>query len=191
MHGWRMWSAPLFGVILLASLLVNGPAGSAANPELAASPAASPVACPVTQPNGVQQPPSAHVFGRGHGDYGNGALWTPLWTWGEGAIVVPESHVQADGSLGPMKWPWWRGVPGPLVVTGRRLDAPAPPLQVYGPGGRLLAEPPLSSGEINVVYPETAFLPTGLVFPTAGCWEITAHVNEATLTFTTLVVAPQ
>jgi hypothetical protein len=157
--------------------------------ERTASPAASPGACPVTRPNGVQPPESANIFGRGNGDYGTGALWTSLWVWGEGVVLVPETHVNADGSLGPMKWPWWRGVPGPLVVTGRRLDAPAPPLQAFAAGGERIDRTPEPSA-FEVRYSESAFHPTGLVFPTGGCWEITARVGEHTLTFVTLVVPP-
>jgi hypothetical protein len=175
----------MLGWMMRMTLLV----GWAATTLLPASePIAAPAACPVTRPNGVQPPLTADVFGRGNGDYGNGQLWTALWTWGEGAISVPAHHVQPDGSLGPLKWPWWRGVAGPLVITGERLDAPAEPLQAYGPDGKLLDRPPASSGEFKLVYPETAFHPTGLVFPTAGCWEITARVDEATLSFVTLVV---
>jgi hypothetical protein len=179
----------------LAALLllgvVDAMAGSSSVDGLPdASPKASPIGCPVTQPNGKQPPPGAHVFGRGNGDYGNDALWTSLWIWGEGAVLVPPTHILPDGSFGPLKWAWWRGVPGQLVITGQRLDAPAPPLQAYGAGGVPLHDPPEPSGEFGVVYSPTAFLPTGLVFPTAGCWEITARVGDASLTFVTLVIAP-
>jgi hypothetical protein len=130
----------------------------------------------------VQPPSEAHVFGRGNGDYGNGELWTSLWVWGEGVVLVPPSHIQPDGTLGPMKWPWWRGVPGQLQIEGRRLDAPAPPLQAYM--GELRIDVPVATpSEFEAVYTETAFHPTGLVFPTEGCWEITGRVGEASLTF--------
>ena len=156
-------------------------------PTQANSPVATPAGCPVTEPNGAQPPLEAHVAGRGPGGHGSEALWTNLWAWGEGVVLVPPTHVQADGSLGPMKWPWWRGVPGQLVIKGRRLDAPAPPLQASMGEVRIDQPLPTPSG-FEVVYTETAFHPIGLVFPTTGCWEITGGVGEERLTFVTLVV---
>jgi glycerophosphoryl diester phosphodiesterase len=128
---------------------------------------ATPPSCPVTAPNGEQPPAGEHVFGRGPGGHGNDALWTNLWTWGVGAIRVPPDHVNADGSLGGMKWPWWRGVPGRLTIEGRRLDAAAPPLRADIPDG----------------YGDRGFQVSGLIFPTTGCWEVTGRVGEASLTF--------
>lgn len=75
-----------------------------------------------------------------------------------------------------MKWPWYRTIPGEVIITGRRLDAPAPPM----PTMTLRGEP---DG-----YGKTGFHPSELHFPSAGCWEITARVGEARLTFVTLVV---
>ncbi len=57
--------------------------------------------------------------------YGNGKLWTtlpPSGRLGEGLAFIDE-----DGST-RHKHPWWRGVPGRVVVTGTRVDAPAPEL---------------------------------------------------------------
>jgi hypothetical protein len=80
-------------------------------------------------------------------------------------------QIGADGSLA-MKWWWWRGVEGPLTITGRRLDAPAPPLQAEIPEG----------------YEESGFQASALIFPSEGCWEVNGRVGEAMLTFVTLVV---
>jgi hypothetical protein len=63
-------------------------------------------------------------------------------------------------------------VRGDLAITGRRLDKPAPPLRAYVPAG----------------YGESRFQPSGLYFPTEGCWEVTGRVGQARLTFVTLVV---
>jgi hypothetical protein len=126
----------------------------------------------VTQPNGVLPPPGEHVFGRGPGGHGSDELWTNLWTWGVGAVLVPPDHVNPDGSLGGMKWPWWRGVPGSLVIEGRRLDATAAPLRADIPDG----------------YGDRGFIPSGLIFPTPGCWEVTGRVADASLTFVVQVV---
>ena len=133
---------------------------------------ATPAPCPVTQPNRKLPPPGEHVFGRGPGGHGTEELWTNLWTWGEGAVLVPPSHVNADGSLGGMKWPWWRGVPGSLTVEGHRLDAIAAPLRADIPDG----------------YGDRGFIPSGLIFPTPGCWQVTGRVGEASLTFVVQVV---
>jgi hypothetical protein len=76
-----------------------------------------------------------------------------------------------NGELG-MKWAWWRGVAGYLTIEGRRLDAPAPPL----------------IGEVPDGYGPRGFQPSGLVFPTVGCWEVTGRVGDSSLTFVTVVV---
>src|SRR3954468_15336164 len=126
-----------------------------------------PPICLVTEPNGEQPPAGEHVFGWGPGGHGNGVPWTNLWTWGEGAVLVPADHVNADGSLGGMKWPWWRGAPGRLTIEGRRLDAAAPPLRADIPEG----------------YGDHGFQVSGLIFPTTGCRELAGRVGEARLTF--------
>lgn len=176
------------GILALSLAAAAWGLAGAAPSSPVATPAASPAPCPITAPNGVQPAPDALVFGRGAGDFGNGALWTALWMWGEGEIRVDPGHVQPDGSLGPMKWAWYRSVPGPLTVEGRRLDAPAPPLEAYGPGGAPLAPPAATPAGFEVRYPDEAFIPTGLVFPSEGCWEVAGRVGAARLTFVTRVV---
>ncbi len=124
-------------------------------------------ACPVTLANGQVPPGEARTSGL----HGNGALWTSLWP--EGVVVFRPGgpgFVLPDGAL-QMKFPWWRGVAGPLTIEGRRLDAPAPPL-----GARI----PCCYG--------AAFQATGLIFSTPGCWEVTGRVGEASLTFVVAVV---
>jgi hypothetical protein len=79
--------------------------------------------------------------------------------------------MDSDGSLS-MKFPWWRGVRGKLIIEGRRLDASAPPLRASIPEG----------------YGDTGFQATALIFPTEGCWEVTGKVGETRLTFVTRVV---
>src|SRR5581483_6403534 len=61
---------------------------------------------------------------------------------------------------------------GELTVDGKRLDAPAskPSLDKAGGDGR------------------TGFLPSSLIFPSEGCWQITAWAGGAELTFVTLVI---
>jgi hypothetical protein len=74
-----------------------------------------------------------------------------------------------------MKWPWYRWVAGTLTIEGRRLDAPAPPLEAWIPDG----------------YGDSGFQVSGITFPTDGCWEITGRVGEGSLTFVVLVVYPE
>jgi hypothetical protein len=58
-----------------------------------------------------------------------------------------------------------------LRIEGERLDAPAPPLRAEIPDG----------------YGTTGFQPTGLIFPTKGCWKVVGSVGSARLTFVVLV----
>ena len=124
--------------------------------------------CPVTTPNG-DTPPGEQPSPDHHG---NGQLWTGLWP--EGKVTFQTGGpgtIYADGSLG-MKWWWWRGVDGPLTVVGRRLDAPASSLRADIPQG----------------YGKSGIQAAELIFPTAGCWEVTGKVGEAKLTFVTQIV---
>ncbi|HEY3517057.1 MAG TPA: hypothetical protein VGL98_08415 [Gammaproteobacteria bacterium] len=79
--------------------------------------------------------------------------------------------VDHDGALG-IKWPFERLKPGPLFVGGRRLDAVAGPARAY-----------------IYDYGESGFQPIYLLFPTPGCWEISAGVGAAAkpVTFVVLV----
>lgn len=139
------------------------PAGHA---RASPAPSPAPTPCPVTLANGAT-PPGETQSGLNHG---NGQLWTVLWP--DGIVVASgPDQVRPDGSIG-MKFPWWRGVRGRLSIEGHRLDGPAAPLRAvmsdYGPIG---------------------FQASGIIFPTAGCWEVTGRVKSANLTFVTLVIA--
>lgn len=151
------------------------PTSAALPPPPAFHHAAPAGACPVTEPNGRRPPnPERVAGGQGPGGYGNEAIWTNVWMWGEGEVAVPATHVAPSGAFGPMKWSWYQYGPGLLKIDGRRLDGPAPPLETTVPAG----------------YGGQGFHPTGLIFPTGGCWEVTGRVGEASLTFVTRVVPP-
>jgi hypothetical protein len=121
--------------------------------------------CPLTLPN-ERTPRGQANAGMNHG---NGKLWTTMWP--HNVLIASGSYIQPDGSVW-MKWPWWRSVRGRLTVTGRRLDGDAPPLTADIPFG----------------YGNRGFQPSGLTFPTEGCWRITGAVGDARLTFVTLVL---
>lgn len=69
----------------------------------------------------------------------------------------------------------WRGefsyADGPLIVTGKRLDGPAPPFT-----------------ETDGVWGEHATM-SFVSIPVFGCWEITGHLKEQELSFTVWVTA--
>ncbi len=100
--------------------------------------------------------------------HGNGRLW--VGGLAPKGILVLE-FVEQDGSAGN-KFGWWRHVSGRLTITGRRLDAAAPPLRSSVPSG----------------YGLTGFQTSGVYFPTDGCWEVTGKVGATTLTFVTVVI---
>jgi len=66
-------------------------------------------------------------------------------------IAASRDFVDRLGRVG-MKFGWWRTVPGRLHITGRRLDAAAPPLRADVPAG----------------YGATGFQPSGVTFPRRG-----------------------
>jgi hypothetical protein len=101
--------------------------------------------------------------------YGNGKLRVTLAM--NGVIVVSRDFVRPDGSIW-WKFPWWRRVHGSLTITGRRLDAPAPPLKPYLPSG----------------YGDFGFQASRVTFPSEGCWQITGTIGHASLSFVTLVI---
>jgi hypothetical protein len=127
------------------------------------------VACAVTSPNGIVAGEEQH---EPH-SYGNRQL-SVSGLWPDGTVVFKPGgpgFVTQNGSLG-MKFGWQRGVRGQLTIEGHRLDAPAPPLRAEVPQG----------------YRDFGLQPTYLIFSTPGCWEITGHVGDASVTFVTKVI---
>ncbi|HKY53031.1 MAG TPA: hypothetical protein VJM08_01945 [Anaerolineales bacterium] len=122
--------------------------------------------CPLTTPNG-NTPPNTPPSPNRHGD---DALWVDLWP--ENKILIEPKQMNVDGSIS-VKFGWYRGTRGQLTIEGRRLDAAAPPLQA----------------DILDGYGESGFQASGIRFPSEGCWEITGSVNDAKLTFVTLVIS--
>jgi hypothetical protein len=127
-------------------------------------------ACPVTLPSpaGPSGPARDAFFGWG-ASYGNGTLWVG-GLWPRGIIAVGHGFVDDRGRVG-MKFGWWTKVAGRLEITGRRLDGRAPPVGAVVPDG-------YGGG----------FRPSGVTFPTEGCWEITGSVHRTELSFVTFVI---
>ena len=166
--------------VLLAALAgcTDADSGSGTNAS-PGTPSATPIppaltrevsGCQVTLPQPVSTSESwaPGLFGAGNA-VGDGRLWAGGLGDG-GVIVAAPEFVQPDGSI-HWKLGWWRRVAGTLTITGRRLDAAAPPLRANVPSG----------------YGDSGFQASGVYFPQPGCWEITGAVGSANLTFVTLV----
>ncbi len=121
--------------------------------------------CPVTIPNG-STPPGESANQLYHG---NGQLWTALWPQGviEFSPAGP-GEIRPDGSMA-MKFPWWRAeaVSGAIEVSGERLDGTGSGVEIEAPDG----------------YGDSGFQASALVFPSEGCWHVTARAGDAQLTF--------
>jgi hypothetical protein len=139
--------------------------------------------CTVTIPNGIAavSPEPEQSFGgtpmSPQGSHGNRLLSAgPFGLWKDGTIVFKPGgagSVGRDGSLG-MKFGWTRGVPGKIRISGHRLDGDAAPLRAV-----------VSDG-----YGDLGFQATMLIFPTPGCWHVTAQVGDrvdSEVTFVTKV----
>jgi hypothetical protein len=140
-------------------------ASETTTPSDQAKPSTRPAAgdCPVTAPRPVDRRYAwrPRLFGWGS-SYGNGQLWV-------GGLGPHGVIDRLDWKLG-----WWREVPGRLRIDGRRLDAAAPSLRTSVPSG----------------YGRAGFQASGVAFPAEGCWQVTGRVDQASLTFVTLVARP-
>jgi hypothetical protein len=118
-------------------------------------------ACPLTEPIWVKPPDDSAVLTPPEFDHyfvnADRSIWASAWFTEEYPLRAGE-----DGN----KMGWFRPAGATLEITGRRIDAEAPPLEAH----------------IPCCYP-TRFQATGLVFPTEGCWEVTAKADESELTF--------
>ena len=163
--------APARALILLTVALAG--CGAASKPAATPTPERVVVSrvvdghCPVTLPG----PEFGEGFNYGIEDKLAVALW-PKGVLAAGKLPDGGSYaeVSADGSI-RTKIAWWRGTPGKVRVRGERLDASGPPLRAHVPDG----------------YGSTGFQPSGLTFPTTGCWHITGSVGDARLEFVVLV----
>ncbi|HLO29382.1 MAG TPA: hypothetical protein VK249_09620 [Anaerolineales bacterium] len=133
-----------------------------------------PASCPITVPQDPPFTPPAPYDSMGFKDefwYGSNSLWTAVRQEGvwEALPHNPEGYTQ--------KVFWWRDgyvwneEPEPeLIVTGERLDASAPPLNVSRATNAYASD----IGSAMLV---------GVDFPTLGCWKITGKYGDAELSF--------
>lgn len=119
--------------------------------------------CPVTEPLWLKPPDDPAVQGSPEPGYyyvnQDRSMWASAWWKGqkEDALRATEEGVKVG---------WFRPAGADLEITGRRLDSESPPLEAHLP----------------CCYP-TRFQASGLVFPMAGCWEVTAKAAHSQLSF--------
>lgn len=118
--------------------------------------------CPLTEPVWAKPPEDSAVQSAPVPGYyfvnDDRSIWTSAWWWEEGYSL----GVSEDG----IKVGWFRPAGALLEITGQRIDGEAPPMEAH----------------IPCCYP-SQFQATGLIFPTEGCWEITAKAEKSELTF--------
>jgi hypothetical protein len=157
---WRI-AVPM---LLVAAVPVLGGASAEAIPSRAWQ------SCAVTVVRPPVPDPALPSF-----NYGNATIRVSLFPK-NGRLVAGRlpgggwrATINDNGSI-DAKFGWWRAGDGKIRITGRRLDAPAPPLRAHVPNGY-----------------GAGFQATGLTFPTTGCWRVTGRYGRASLTFTMLV----
>ena len=138
---------------------------------------AVPKTCSVTKPaNQSFVPPAPYPAkpSRGQFWFGTDRLWTRLPE--TGAWIGLGHYTPSDPTFRQKLFFWRQGydahaeTQARLIVSGRRIDAPAQPLQTDGPG----------NGSWTA---DDQFLVTGINFPTIGCWEITGRYENDEVTF--------
>jgi hypothetical protein len=125
-------------------------------------------ACQVTDAVWLKPPEDSAVqdapaYGYYYVNEDSSILASAWWVKGE------YEHYLRAGSEG-VKVGWFRPAGADLQITGERLDASSPPLDAHVP----------------CCYP-TRFQATGLIFPEAGCWRVTATAEDKVLSFILLV----
>jgi hypothetical protein len=173
--------SPLRSVTVLAVgtfLMGTATAASAqkASTSSATVPDRVPLPCRVTRPPTPPfRPPPPYPARIGPESFwvGTEKLWIGLPASGTWAL----GHYSPTESAFRQKLLWYRkgydphAEPVPkLSITGKRLDAPAPPLGVDGPNGGWTCR-------------TNTFMVVALNIPTVGCWEITGEYGDDKLSF--------
>ena len=119
-------------------------------------------------------PPYPTKAGNGRFWFGTDRLWTNL---PENGLLrgLADEITSAHPTISEKVF-WWRQgydarvEPRPrLRVTGKRIDSPAPPLEV--------------SPTTNAFTQHSAAMLVGIGFPTNGCWQISARYEDDELTY--------
>ena len=152
--------------------------GLIAQRSVTATTDAIPATCAVTKPyqTSLFVPPLPYEAKLGSGQFwfGTDRLWTNLpvnGMWKGLPLDTSSSHPTFSQKL----FLWRQGYDGrmeprpKLTVTGKRLDTPAPPLEVSRPTTAIMGH-------------RSAML-VGLGFPTVGCWQITGRYEDDELSF--------
>jgi hypothetical protein len=170
------------------AMLLNEPARPALSPAPFQSQSRPtpipPTTCTITQPPSEPfVPPAPYPTKHPTGSFwlGSERLWTMRnieGLWYGLRTVDPDSGFTHEIYRDKVFW-WRKGYdwrtenPPELKVTGKRLDAPAPPLYADG------------ANAANIKIPSMV---TGVDIPTVGCWEITGNYKGDKLTFVVWVV---
>jgi hypothetical protein len=160
---------------LLISLVFVACAALGSSPMLEPSPIAleknsSSFACPVTEPVWLLHPEDSAI--QNEPTYGYYYVNEDSSIWASARWPREENPLRAGE--GGNKMGWFRPAGAKLEITGKRLDGEAPP----------------PKGMFPCCYP-TRFQSSGLHFPTAGCWEVTAKAADSVLTFIVKVEADE
>ena len=126
--------------------------------------------CPVTIPNGNRPPGQPRTVTW----YGNGSLWAGVER--DGTWTARADQLDADGTIGnKLLWvttPPWRKP----TVSGERIDADTPPLEVVR----------VNTGSFADAANPSHMTPVG--FPTPGCWRLRARLGDVSLVYVVRVV---
>lgn len=157
-------SVPLM-TIVLPSLIVMLAVSGAVIAKTSSPSIRDAASCPVTFQPGVLDAPFMG-WGSAETAYGTDTLGVTLPSGGS----LQSNNLDDEGRIWDKSLFWGSSGENGIEITGRRLDANAPPLISDG------IEPGISGG-----------LATGITFPTTGCWEVTADRGDVSLTFVMLV----
>jgi hypothetical protein len=134
------------------------------------------IQCAVTtapDPPFVPPAPYSRYAGENSFLYGTDSLWTIVsrpseWKLGRDGAKLPYFRRGYD---------YMKEMDPHLTLVGRRLDAAAPLVRSDGASGGMAKGSDLAG----------MFMVTSLDIPEAGCWEISAHYQNQTLTYTVRV----
>ncbi len=170
-----LWLCPLLLVACGTPLAARGIEDAQATTITPAPlPQDPPASCPITRPpDPTFTPPEPYPATAPYVAfwYGTNELWTMLNPDGKWQGLPHDTEGYGQKVF------WWRegydmtAENRPQIqVTGRRLDGDAPTFE--------------QSGGTNGYHADMGeFMLTGVAIPAAGCWEITGHYREATLSF--------